>query len=67
MLTTRRVKQEKRHYLLLVIVISEAHAQVGHIGLLDVVALGPRLPVVLMHPVHLHLHAQDIIKTQQLM
>ena len=33
----------------------EAHAQVGHIGLVDVIAVGAQLPVVLVHPVHLHL------------
>ena len=62
-----RVKQETLAHLLLVVVISEAHAQIGHIGLLDVIALGPGLPVVLMHPVHLHLHVQYTIRTQHLM
>ena len=44
-----------RAYLLLVVVVSKAHAQVGHICLLDVVPLRPGLPVVLMNPVHLDL------------
>ena len=42
--------------LLLVVVVAEAHAQVGHVGLVDVVALRARRPVPLVHPVHLHLH-----------
>ena len=33
----------------------EAHAQVGHVGLVDVVALRPRPPVQAVDPVHLHL------------
>lgn len=35
--------------------LPEAHAQRRHVGLLDVVPLGPQLPVVGVHPVHLDL------------
>lgn len=41
--------------LFLVGVVAEAHAQVRHIGLLDVIAVGAAHPVVAVHPVHLHL------------
>ena len=45
-------------YLLLVVVKPEAHAEVGNICLLDVIALRPWLPVVLMYPVHLDLRSR---------
>lgn len=37
----------------------EAHAQGGHVCLLDVVALGAKPPVLGVHPVHLHLQPRQ--------
>lgn len=42
-------------HLVCMAIISEAHAEVGYICLVDVIAIRPRLPVVLVHPVHLDL------------
>lgn len=52
-------------YLLLVVVIAEAHTQVWHIRLVDVIALGPRQPVVLVHPMHLHLRWERLQTPQE--
>ncbi len=49
-------------HLFLVVVIAESHAQIGYIGLVDVIALGTPQPVVLVHPVHLHLHSNSNFK-----
>lgn len=38
-------------------VISEPHPQVGHIRLVNIISIRPRLPVVLANPMHLYLHS----------
>ena len=47
------------HQALLVLqaIVPEAHAQIWHVGLLDVVALWAWPPVAVPHPMHLHLCA----------
>jgi hypothetical protein len=47
-------RQHESH-LLCMCVVSEAHPKVWDVGLVDVVAFRAGLPVVLVHPVHLHL------------
>lgn len=36
-------------------IVSEPHAEIGHIGFVNVIPIRSRLPVCLMDPVHLHL------------
>ncbi len=48
-----------RHHqveLLAVAIISESHPQVGHVCLVNIISIRPRLPVVLAYPMHLYLH-----------
>lgn len=52
-------------YLLLVVVKPEAHTEIGDICLLNVIALWPWLPVVLVDPVHLDLHTSCMTSQAQ--
>lgn len=56
-----------QHHVQLLVqrVIAEAHAQVGDIGLVDVIALRPRPPVMRAHPVLLYLPCTPGAREQQ--